>query len=190
MIGPVAFRGILAYCPFPHPAAIRGNVLRRTMDRSKLLKRTLATLLLLGLSASPALALHKAPIVGHASVIAGDTIKIDGKRIRLHGIDAPDERQLCTDATGKSHPCDRRAASTLAEKIKSQTVICRPTSDGHSHPTVAECWLDNLNLNIWIVAQGWAIADREGSTDYAPWEDDARGAQRGIWAEILTDPSQ
>jgi len=160
------------------------------MNRNKLLKRTLAALLVLALSASPTLAVHKTSIVGHASVIAGDTIKIDGKSIRLHGIDAPDERQLCADSNENSYPCGQRAASTLAEKIKSQTVVCRPTSTEITHPTVAECWLNNINLNIWIVAQGWAIASREGSTDYVPWEDDARQAQRGIWAATFTQPSE
>ncbi len=34
-------------------------------------------------------------IIGTASVTDGDTIKIHGERIRLHGIDAPESRQLC-----------------------------------------------------------------------------------------------
>jgi endonuclease YncB( thermonuclease family) len=42
-----------------------------------------------------------APIVGVASVIDGDTIEIHSVRIRLHGIDAPESRQLCTRPTGE-----------------------------------------------------------------------------------------
>ena len=30
------------------------------------------------------------PLAGVATVVDGDTIKIDGQSIRLHGIDAPD----------------------------------------------------------------------------------------------------
>jgi len=33
--------------------------------------------------------------VAAASVIDGDTIEVHGQRIRIHGIDAPESRQLC-----------------------------------------------------------------------------------------------
>ena len=50
-----------------------------------------ATALVLALIATPALA----DVAGTASVIDGDTIEVHGQRIRLHGIDAPESRQLC-----------------------------------------------------------------------------------------------
>jgi endonuclease YncB( thermonuclease family) len=128
--------------------------------------------------------------VGPASVIDGDTIEIDGRRIHLHGIDAPDGRQSCKNAAGKSYPCGKRAASALADKIKSRTIRCNPKSTDSSGNKVAVCWLDNVNLNIWIVSQGWAIADRDGAANYMPWEDEARKAKRGLWAGTFTEPSE
>ncbi len=51
------------------------------------------TAFVLALTLLPALAL--AEIAGPATVVDGDTIEINGERIRLHGIDAPESDQLC-----------------------------------------------------------------------------------------------
>ncbi len=64
------------------------------------------------LLATPALA----DMAGIAKVIDGDTLEIHDQRIRLHGIDAPESRQLCY-LDGKPWQCGKDAANTLADKI-------------------------------------------------------------------------
>jgi endonuclease YncB( thermonuclease family) len=128
-------------------------------------------------------ALAAAPdIAGQASVIDGDTIDIHGARIRLFGIDAPESRQSCTDAEGKSYRCGRRAAFVLADEIRRQTVSCRKRDIDRYGRTVAVCSAGGVELNGWMVRQGWAVAYRHYSRDYVSAETEAKTAKRGIWA--------
>ena len=75
------------------------------------------------LLATPALA----DAAGVASVIDGDTIEVHGQRIRLHGIDAPESRQLCR-RDGKPWQCWKDAANALADKIARRPVTCEDLS--------------------------------------------------------------
>ncbi len=73
----------------------------------------------LRLLATPALA----DVAGTASVIDGDTIEIHGQRIRLHGIDAPEIRQLCR-LDGRPWQYGKDADAALAEKIALRAETC------------------------------------------------------------------
>ncbi len=55
-----------------------------------------------------------ADITGLPRVIDGDTLEVAGRRIRLHGIDAPESRQLCRK-DGKPWQCGKDATSALRE---------------------------------------------------------------------------
>ncbi len=64
-----------------------------------------------------------ADVTGPARVIDGDTLEIQGQRIRLHGIDAPESRQLCR-RDGKPWQCGKDATNALARKIARRPVTC------------------------------------------------------------------
>jgi hypothetical protein len=48
--------------------------------------------------------------------------------------------------------------------------------------TVAVCSSRGVDLNGWLVTQGWAVAYRHYSRDYVRAEDQARAASRGVWS--------
>lgn len=130
-------------------------------------------------TASPA---ARAPIVGVASVIDGDTIEIHSVRIRLHGIDAPESRQVCTRPTGERWRCGQQASLALSDQIGRSTVSCDPRDTDRYGRTVAVCKSRGVDLNGWLVTQGWAVAYRRYSRDYVRAEDQARESRRGIWS--------
>ena len=135
------------------------------------------------LAASPALA-----ITGSAYVIDGDTVVIQGEHIRLAGIDAPEKRQSCTDATGALYDCGIIARNALRTEIGSAPVDCEGTETDKYRRLIATCYLGALDLNRWMVDQGLAVAYRYFSMVYAPEEDAAHAAHRGIWAGAFQMP--
>ncbi len=126
-------------------------------------------------------------MAGIAPVIDGDTIEVHGQRIRLHGIDAPERRQLCR-LDAKSWPCGKDAANALAEKIARRPVTCEDLGRDRYKRMVARCAVAGEDLEEWMVSQGWALAYRQYSLDYADTEADARVARRGIWGSEFVKP--
>lgn len=58
--------------------------------------------------AFPAVATAGETISGPAEVINGNTLRVGGVKVRLHGIDAPELNQTCWDDRGE-FPCSNRA---------------------------------------------------------------------------------
>ncbi len=106
-----------------------------------------ALIAVLCLLATPALA----DVAGVASVIDGNTIEVRGQRIRLHGIDAPESRQLCR-RDGKPWQC------ALAEKIARRPVTCEDLGRDRYKRIIARCTVAGDDLGEWLVANGWAVA--------------------------------
>ena len=63
-------------------------------------------------------------ISGNAQIIDGDTIKINSEKIRLHGIDAPEFKQMCNKTYltiifikfTKDYPCGKISTEKLKKK--------------------------------------------------------------------------
>lgn len=139
--------------------------------------------------APPALA---AGVEGRATVVDGDTIAVDGAehRIRLWGIDAPEGRQTCDDATGKRYLCGSGSAEALARLIgRNGRVACEERDRDRYNRIVAVCTINGRDINAEMVRQGWAVDYIQYSDGaYADQEAEARDAKRGLWAGAFVMP--
>src|SRR2546430_17694937 len=88
-------------------------------------------------------------LVGRASVIDGDTLEIHGTRIRLWGVDAPENSQLCRGEGSLQYRCGAKAANDLDAFISGRPVSCLPISlDRYGRP-VARCEVDGADVGDW-----------------------------------------
>lgn len=128
------------------------------------------------------------PIIGLANVSDGDTVRIEGTRIRLLDIDAPELEQSCNDPDGKAWPCGEIAAGELRKALRGKTLNCQPRGLDQFRRVLATCSLpDGTNINAWMVRQGLAISFGYARV-YADEENEARSARRGIWRGTFTEP--
>ena len=128
-----------------------------------------------------------ADVSGRARVIDGDTIEVNGDRIRLHGIDAPESAQTCV-AESKRWQCGRHATRVLDDRIAGRAVDCEQRDRDRYGRIVAVCRLGGGDLNAWMVAEGWALAYRRYSSAYVAQEAAAKAARRGLWRGDFVAP--
>ena len=127
-------------------------------------------------------------VAGLARVIDGDTLDINGTRIRMFGIDAPEGRQTCRRERS-DWACGEAATDALMDAINRQEVRCEAGDTDRYGRVVAECWIGKRHLNAWMVAEGWAVAYRRyGGDIYDAEEQAAKDARRGIWSSRFDMP--
>ena len=126
-------------------------------------------------------------ISGKPHIIDGDTIRIDNTKIRLHGIDAPEAKQTCTD-NGMEWHCGEEATLALIRFIGNRRIICKGDKRGRYGRLIAVCYVDSIDLNAKMVRQGWALAYRRYSKDYVDEEAAAKETRLGIWRGEFVPP--
>lgn len=127
-------------------------------------------------------------LVGVAKVVDGDTLVINGTRVRLEGIDAPEASQTCKRRLLGSWACGTEATGALARAVQDKQVRCEPRGLDKYGRTLGVCFLGQQDVNAWMVRQGHAWAFIKYSTSYVREEAEAKALRVGVWQGEATPP--
>ncbi len=121
------------------------------------------------------------------SVIDGDTIVLDGKRIRLFGIDAPEKSQPC-QVQKAAVACGIIARNALIGFVTGATVQCDREDVDRYGRDVSRCYAEGYDLSAGMVRDGLAVAYRQYSLSYVSEEENAKRLKRGMWKGTFVMP--
>ena len=90
-------------------------------------------------------------------IVDGDTIHLNGEKIRFTGIDTPELKQTCLKEGIKDF-CGVTAKQILIDKIGNNNVECISEGKDQYKRTLAECFVNNESLSSYLVRSGYAFA--------------------------------
>ena len=145
--------------------------------------------------------LNSTEIYGVPKIIDGDTVHINNKKIRLEGIDAPEIKQQCKKPFlkisaiigfefNKHYSCGVIAKMKLIDKIDNSKIKCISLAKDRYKRFIATCYKGKVNLNKWMVRNGYAVAYKRYSKDYVRDEEYAKENKLGIWKGTFMVPEK
>ena len=114
-------------------------------------------------------------------VVDGDTIVLNGEKIRFSGIDTPELKQTCMKGDEKIY-CGRSAKKLLIKKIGNEIPKCISEGKDAYKRTLAECFIHGESLSVFLVRSGYAFAYRKYSDKFIKDEEFAKKNKLGMWA--------
>ena len=123
-------------------------------------------------------------------VVDGDTIDVNGTRIRFQGIDTPETGQACRDAAGNVYACGLVATAALTLKIGQVGVRCELDAQFDRYGrALGNCYgTDGTDLSGWLVRNGYGLAYRRYSERYVDEEEAAIAEGAGMHAGDFVPP--
>ncbi|WP_158285753.1 thermonuclease family protein [Pseudohoeflea suaedae] len=123
-------------------------------------------------------------IEGVPRVIDGDSVELDGRELRLRGIDAPEFDQTC-GPPASSTPCGQMARAKLQRLAQAGHFRCRLSGRDRYGRDLADCEAGTISVNAEMVRSGFAVAYGGYSREQAQ----VRLERKGIWAQEFVTPA-
>ena len=114
-------------------------------------------------------------------IVDGDTIILNGEKIRFSGIDAPELKQTCMKGDQKVF-CGMLAKMLLIKKIGNKSPQCIREGKDIYNRTLAECFVNGESLSSFLVRSGYAFAYRKYSKKFIEDEEFAKKNKLGMWS--------
>ena len=143
--------------------------------------------ILLNINSSFSLNTNLKIISGKAVITDGDTVKINNKKIRFSGIDAPEsyflgKKQICT--LNKTNIfCGILSKEKLIKKIGNRPIKCKiEKNKDQFNRLLGECFLDNESLSVYMVKNGYAFDyPKYSKGKFREYEKYAKDLSLGLW---------
>ena len=135
---------------------------------------------------------------GIPKIIDGDSLEINNNKIRLFGIDAPERKQICKKPYliisflnfQRNYECGLMATNQLKKFINNRTIKCTSENKDRYNRYLSTCYLKKIDINSWLVKNGYAIAYRRYSKKYVLEEQHAEKNKLGIWQGTFQNPEE
>ena len=114
-------------------------------------------------------------------IVDGDTIVLNGEKIRFSGIDTPELKQTCMNGDEKVF-CGKTAKMFLIKKIGNETPECIREGKDVYKRTLAECFINGESLSAFLVRSGYAFAYLKYSDKFIKDEEFAKKNKLGMWS--------
>ena len=135
-------------------------------------------------------AASEAEVRGTIAVIDGDTIDVGGQRIRLFGIDAPEQDQTCQTRQGVTWACGAWVTEQVRRLYGGKSALCRQVDQDRYGRIVATCEAEGTDIGQRLVSDGLAFAYRRYSMAYDLDEKGAAISDRGLHGSRVQVPSE
>jgi len=128
-----------------------------------------------------ALLFCKISYADNLKIVDGDTIILNGEKIRFSGIDTPELKQTCMIDDQKVF-CGISAKMLLIKKIGNETLKCIREDKDIYKRTLAECFVKGESLSVFLVRSGYAFAYKKYSDKFIKEEEFAKENKLGVWS--------
>ena len=126
-------------------------------------------------------------LANNLKIVDGDTIVLNGEKIRFSGIDTPELKQTCLH-NNEIVDCGMSAKILLIKKIGNKTPECISEGKDVYNRTLAECFINGKSLSKFLVRSGYAFAYRKYSTKFIEDEEFAKANKLGMWSMTFQYP--